>query len=117
MKRTITHNPEITMPDTTKPFYMLTDASNTSIRAALLQQHPTERKMKLISAKTRLITPIEMRLSTLIRECSAITFALTEYKFLLTGSSHPIVLFTDDKPIINLFTQKNQPNHRVYRFH
>ena len=57
-----------------------------------------------------------MRLSTLIRECSAIIFALTEYEFLLTGSNHPIVLFTDHKPIIYLFTQKNKPNHRVYRF-
>ena len=61
--------------------------------------------MKLISANSRLFKPIEMRLSTLIRECSAIIFALTEYEFLLTGSSHPIVLFTDHKP-----------NHRVYRF-
>ena len=36
--------------------------------------------MKLISANSRLFTPIEMRLSTLIRECSAIIFALTEYE-------------------------------------
>ena len=116
MKRTITHKLELTMPDTTKPFYIITDASNTGIGAALLQQHPTERKMKLVSANSRLFTPIEMRLSTLIRECSAIIFALTEYEFLLTGSNHPIVLFTENKPIIYLFTQRNKTNHRVYRF-
>ena len=57
-----------------------------------------------------------MRLSTLIRECSAILFALTEYEFLLTGSKHPIILFSDHKLNIYLFTQKNKPNHRVYRF-
>ena len=75
--------------------------------------------MRLVSANSRLFTPIEMRLSTLIRECSAIIFiifALTEYEFLLTGSNHPIVFFTDHKPITYLFTQKNKPNHRVYRF-
>ena len=116
MKKTITHNLELTIPDTTKPFYIITDASNTGIGAALLQQHPTEKKMRLISANSRLFTPIEMRLSTLIRECSAIIFALTEYEILLTGSNHPIILFTDHKPIIYLFTQKNKPNHRVYRF-
>ena len=116
MKRTITHKLEITMPDTKEPFYIITDASNTGIGAALLQQHPTEKKMRLISANSRLFTPIEMRLSTLIRECSAIIFALTEYEFILTGSNHPIILFTDHKPIIFLFTQKNKPNHRVYRF-
>ena len=116
MKRTITHNLDLTMPDTTKPFYIITDASNTGIGAALLQQHPTEKKMRLISANSRLFTPIEMRLSTLIRECSAIIFALTVYEFLITGSNHPIILFTDHKPIIYRFTQKNKPNHRVYRF-
>ena len=115
-KKTITHKLEITMPDTTKPFYIITDASNTGIGAALLQQHKTEKKMKLVSANSRLFTPIEMRLSTLIRECSAIIFALTEYEFLLTGSNHPIVIFADHEPIIYLITQKNKPNHRVYRF-
>ena len=29
---------------------------------------------------------------------------------------HPTVLFTDHKPIIFLFTQKSNPNHRVFRF-
>ena len=116
MKRTITHKLELTMPDTTKPFYIITYASNTGIGAALLQQHPTERKLKLVSANSRLFTPLERRLSTLIRECSVIIFALTEYEFLLTGSNHPIVLFTDHNPIIYLFTQKNKPNHRVFRF-
>ena len=116
MKRTITLKLEITMPDTTKLFYILTDASNTGIGAALLQQHPIEKKMKLISANSTLFTSIKMRLSTLIREFSAIIFALTKYEFLLTGSSYPIVLFRHHKPINHLFTQKNKPTHRVYRF-
>ena len=78
MKQMITKQLEITMPDTSKPFYIITDASNTGIGAALLQQHPTENKMNLPTANSRLFTPIEMRLSTLIRKCSAIIFALTE---------------------------------------
>ena len=45
MKKTITHKLELTMPNTTKPFYIVTDASNTGIGAAMLQQHPTEKKM------------------------------------------------------------------------
>ena len=104
------------MPDTSKPFYILTDASYTGLGAALLQQNPTENKMNLISAISRLVAPIEIRLSTLIRECSAIIIALSEYEFLLTGSKHPIILFSNHKSIKYLLIQKNKPIHRVYRF-
>ena len=37
----------------------------------------------------------------------------TEYEFILTGSKQPIVLFSNHKPIIYLFTQKNKPNHSI----
>ena len=92
------------------------DASNFGIGAALLQSHSGRNKMNLISAISRLFTQAELRLSTLMRECTAIINTLTEYEFLILGSKHPTVLFTDHKPIIFLFTQKSNPNHRVYRF-
>ena len=92
------------------------DASNFGIGAALLQSHNGTNKMNLISANPRLFTQAELRLSTLMRACTAIIYTLTEYEFLILGSKHPTVLFTDHKPIIFLFTQKSNPNHRVYRF-
>ena len=51
-----------------------------------------------------------------MREFTAIIYTLTKYEFLFLGSDHPTVLFTDHKPIIILFTQKSNPNHRIYRF-
>ena len=92
------------------------DASNFGIGAALLQSNSGTNKMNLISASFRLFTQAELRLSTLMRECTAIRYTLTEYEFLMLGSKHPTVLFTDHKPIIFLFTQKSNPNHRVHRF-
>ena len=58
MKRTITKQLEVIMPDISKPFHILSGASNTGIGAAPLQQHPTEKKMNLTSANSRLFTPI-----------------------------------------------------------
>ena len=72
--------------------------------------------MNLISANSRLFTQAELRLSTLMRECTAIIYTLTEYEFLIFGSKHPTVLFSDHEPINFLSTQKSNLNHRVYRF-
>ena len=84
--------------------------------AALLQSYNGTNKMNLISTNSRLFTQTELRLSTLMIECTAIIYTLTEYEFLILGSKLPTVLFTDHIPIIFLFTQKSNPNHKVYRF-
>ena len=115
-QKLITEQISNTIPDPNQPFYAMSDASNFGIGAALLQSHSGTNKMNLISANSRLITQAELRLSTLKRECTAIIYTLTEYEFLILRSKHPTVLFTDHKPIIFLFTQKTNPNHRVYRF-
>ena len=105
-----------TIPDPNQPFYAKFDASNFGIGAALLQSHSGTKKMNLISAKSRLFTQAELRLSTLMRECTAIIHLFTKNEFVILGSNHPTVQFTDHKPIIFLFTQKSNANHRVYRF-
>ena len=116
IKKLLTEQISNTIPDSNQPFYAMCDASNFGIGAALLQSHNGTNKMNLISANSRLFTQAELRLSTLMRECTAIIYTLTEYEFLILGSKHPTVLFTDHTPIIFLFTQKSNPNHRVYRF-
>ena len=70
------------------------------LEQALLQQHPTEKKMRLISANSRLFTPIEMRLSTLIRECSAIIFRTHRIRILINRFKSP-----------NYFIYRSQANH------
>ena len=79
-----------------------------------LEQHSSKknqiRKLELVSANSRLFSPTELRLSTILRECSAIIYALFQ------GSKQSIKLYTDHKPILFLFTQRDQPNQRVYKF-
>ena len=105
-----------TIPNPNQPFYAMCDVSKFGIGAALLQSRNGTNKMNFISANSRLFTQAELRLSTLMRECAAITHTLAEYEFLILGSKHPTVLFTDHKPIVFVFTQKSNPNHRIYRF-
>ena len=115
-KQLLTEQISNTIPDPNQPFYAMCGASNFGISAALLQSNSGTNKMNLISANSRLFTQAELRLSTLMRECTAINYTLTEYEFLILGSKHPTILFTDHKAIIFLFTQKSNPKHRVYRF-
>ena len=117
IKKLLTEQISNTIPDPNQPLCdALCDASKFGIGAALLQSHSGTNKMNLISANSRLFTQAELRLSTLMRECTAIIYTLTEYEILILGSKHPTFLFTDHKPIRFLFTQKSNPNHRVYRF-
>ena len=105
-KKLLTEQISNTIPDPNQPLYAMRDASNFGLGAALLQSHCGTNKTNLISANSRLFTRAELRLSTLMRECTAIIYTLTEHEFLILGSKHPKVLFTDHKPIIFLFTQK-----------
>ena len=72
--------------------------------------------MELVSANSRLFSTTELRLSTKLRDCSTLIYALSEYEFLIQASQHPVILYTDHKLFLLLFTQKTKPNHRVYKF-
>ena len=111
-KTLLTEKISNTIPDSDQPFYAMRGASVFGIGAALLQSHNGTEKMNHISANSRLFTQAELRLSTHMRDCTAIINTLTESEFLI----HPIFLFTDHKPIIFLFTQKSNSNHRDYTF-
>ena len=58
--------------------------------------------MNLISASSRLFTKAEPRLSTLMREFTAIIYTLTEYECLILGSKHPTVITMIFLQITNL---------------
>ena len=108
IKKLLTEQISNTIPDPNQPFYAMCDASKFGIGAALLQSHSSTIKMNLISANSRLFTQAELRLSTLMRESTAIIYTLTEYECLILGSKHPTVLFTDHTPIIFFFLHKSR---------
>ena len=60
--------------DPNQPFYAMCKARNFRIGAALLQSLKGTNKMNLISASSTVITQAEFRLSTLMRECTAVIY-------------------------------------------
>ena len=108
---------KLALPNPHKRFYILTDASNYVIGAALLQESTTSsHKMDMISTNSRLFSVHELTLSMILRECSATVYALLEYEFLILGSKQPVLFFTDHKPVMYFFTQNSKPNHRILKF-
>ena len=81
-KKTLpTEQLSITIPDPDQPFYAMCNASNFVIGAALLQSHKGTNKMNIISANFRLFKQAEPKLSTLMRESTAIKYTLKKMNF------------------------------------
>ena len=114
VKNTTTANTELTIPNTTHPFFITVNASLVGLGAVLFQMNE-ENKMKVISYNSRILNTQEQKLSTLDRELLAIVYALQIYEFLIIGSPHPIYLFTDHKPLLHCFAKKRNLSPRFYR--
>ena len=97
-----------TIPNPNQPFYAMCDASNFGIGAALLQSHSGTNKMNLISANSRLFTQAELRISTLMRECTAIIYTLSEYEFLILGSKKTPQVYSQITNQFFFLLHKNQ---------
>ena len=114
VKNAMTADTELTIPNTTHPFFITVDASLVGLGAVLFQMNE-ENKMKVISYNSRILNTQEQKLSTLYRELLAIVYVLQIYEFLIIGSPHPIYIFTDHKPLLHCFAKKGNLSPRFYR--
>ena len=78
IKKLLTEQISNTIPDIDRPIYAMYEASNFGIGAALLQSHNGRNKITLISENSRFFRQAELRFSTLMRECTAIIYTLTD---------------------------------------
>ena len=114
IKLSLSKDAELAFPNTTHPFYITVDASLIGLGAVLFQPN-SKNKMQIISYNSRIITTQEQKLSTYDRELCAITFALSQYEFIIIGSNFPITISTDHNPILFLFTRKGNLTPRQYQ--
>ena len=103
----------LAISNTTHPFNITVDAPLIDLGAVLFQPN-SKNKMQIISYISRILTTQEQKLSTYDREPCAITFALSQYEYIIIGSKFPITVFTDHNPILFLFTRKGNLTPRQY---
>ena len=95
MKELLTQAPILRLPDFSKPFIVQTDASDTGVGAALLQDFDDGRFPVAYASKKLL--PRERNYSVIERECLAIVFAVQKYQKYLYGTE--FILHTDHRPL------------------
>jgi hypothetical protein len=99
LKYALTHEPVVlTIPDTTKPYTVMSDASIVGCGAVLLQEG------RVIAYTSHKFSPAESRYPTQDQEALGIVRALQDWRCYLEGAVH-VVCLTDHKPLMYLTTQ------------
>ena len=100
IKDRISEDTILAVPSTDYTFHIHLDSSNVGTGCILIQQFPEEKR--IISFNSRIFDKAKQKMSTLHRELCGIVSALQTYEHYIIGSSFPIYLFCDHKPIIYL---------------
>ena len=96
LKETFLSAPVIKMLDTTKPFFVMTDASLTASRGILMQKDANG-DLHPCAYHSATFSPAERNYDIYDREFLAVIQALKEWRHYLTGTEHPVTIITDHK--------------------
>ena len=89
-------SPVIKMPDMTKPFFVMTDASLTASGGVLMQKD-TNKDYHPCAYYSTTFSPVEQKYDIYYRVLLAVIQALKEWRHYLTGTEHLVVVITDHK--------------------
>ncbi|XP_070209513.1 uncharacterized protein [Littorina saxatilis] len=95
LKRRLTSQPILRLPDLNKDFVLRTDASGKGLGAVLLQE--TEGFLHPVCFASRKLTSAEAAYATVERECLAIVWGIQKFEAYLYG--RPFCLETDHQPL------------------
>ena len=111
LKRILTHDLILHIPDSQLPFKIQTDASKAGIGAVLMQTHLNgDLPIAYISKK---LTTTQMNWPATEQECYAIIYAIEKWHKYLDG--RPFLIETDHKPLLP-FNTKQQLNSKCERW-
>lgn len=107
----VTSAPALLLPDWSKPFYVVTDASSVAVGATLLQDHGNG--LQPVAFEGRKMSDAERRYITTDQENLALVYALVKWRVYLEGRSFTVE--TDHNALKHLLTQP-QLNRRQARW-
>jgi len=107
--------PILSMPDFEEPFIIRTDASKCGVGGVLIQKDPLGQE-KPIYYISRTLKPAENNYGITDLEGTAAAYCVKKFKAYISGSKFETMLFTDHKPLIGLFGNKETVNARQTRW-
>ena len=106
LKSALTSAPILVLPDFTKPFTLVTDASGIGIGSALMQKCPETNKYRVIAYHSRKLNKAEKNYGITEQEALAVIDSLKHFRYIIFG--YKVKVKTDHIALKDIF---NKPNH------
>ena len=106
LKKLFTTAPILRHLDPTLPYLLDVDASEVAVGAVISQRQGVKDLVHPVAFFSRKLSPAERNYDVGDRELLAIKVALEEWRYLLEGAAHPILIFTDHKNLEYLRSAK-----------
>src|SRR5712691_9946752 len=109
-----TSDPVLKCPDPLKPFELVVDASAFAIGAVLIQKNE-EGKDRHVGYYSKSLNPTEWNYDIWDREFMAVVLALRNWRHLLMGSLHKVIVYTDHSNL-QYYRHPQKINRQVARY-
>ena len=111
LKKVLSSNPVLRLPDLSREFILQTDASEVGLGACLLQDFDGQKFPVAYASKK--LTKSELNYSVVEKECFALVWAIRKFHVYLYGKD--FILETDHQPLVYL-RQSKMENGRLVRW-
>jgi len=116
LKSALINAPILRFPDYSKQFIIRTDACAEGIGGVLLQKDEDDGVEYPIHYVSRTLTKAERNYSTTDLEGTAVYYCAEKFKPYISGNMYETLLYTDHKPLVGLFKNKEPNNLRHIRW-
>ena len=115
LKELLSSHPVLHTPDSSLPYHLQIDASDSGVGAVLLQEDPATGVLHPVSYHFAKLKKHQKGYSTIEKECLAIVSAIKKFECYLPQNSTPVHVYTDHNPLAFINKMRNN-NQRILRW-